>query len=78
MTKTPKTQLAFGDLVAAAYDCAEMVASDQSTVNGLASRTLARWLVQTDRLDLAQALAPQGSHKPPARARRLPRTAKAA
>jgi hypothetical protein len=62
--KTPKTQLALGDLVAAAYDCAEMVASDKGTVDALASRTLARWLVQTDRLDLADSLAPQGPRGP--------------
>ena len=80
MPKTAKNHLALGDLVAAAYDCAEMVTSDKPTVDRLASRTLARWLVQTDRLDLAEALVPQAGtvRARPARAARRTRTAKAA
>jgi hypothetical protein len=74
----PKTQLAFGDLIAAAYDCAEMITTDRNTAGALASRTLARWLVQTDRMDLAQALAPQDPARRPTRAGRTTRATKKA
>ena len=48
--------LILGDLIAAAFDYAEIVTADARAASELAARTTARWLARADRLDLAQAM----------------------
>ncbi len=45
--------VSFGELVAAAFDRAEIVTSDPDVVANLATRTVGRWLGRTRRADVA-------------------------
>jgi hypothetical protein len=48
--------VSLGDLVAAAFDRAEVVTTDPQVAATLASRTVGRWLGRTGRPDIARAL----------------------
>lgn len=63
--------LVLGDLIAAAFDYAEIVTDDARAASELAARTTARWLARADRLDLAQAM----ERPEPSRRRRATRVA---
>jgi hypothetical protein len=57
MPKVPTTTVTLGDLVAAAYACAGIVARDQKTAAALAAGTVGRRLARAARNDLARRLA---------------------
>jgi hypothetical protein len=61
--------ISFGDMVAAAFDRAEVVTTDPELVATLATRTVGRWLGRTVRPDIARALQAQ---KPAKRIGRRP------
>jgi hypothetical protein len=48
--------VSLGELIAAAYDRAEVVTAEPSVVADLATRTVGRWLGRTGRSDLARQL----------------------
>jgi hypothetical protein len=48
--------ISLGELVAAAFDRAEVVTAEPSVVANLATRTVGRWLGRTGRVDLAEQL----------------------
>jgi hypothetical protein len=59
-----KKTVTFGDLVAAAFDCARAVSADEETVAALAAGAVARRLAHAHRADLARRLtARRGAHR---------------
>ena len=59
--------ITFGELVAAAFDHADLVTDDPRAAADLASRTVGRWLARTGRPDIADAArreSPRGSSRP--------------
>jgi hypothetical protein len=63
--------VSFGEMVAAAFDRAEIVTSDPAVVANLATRTVGRWLGRTGRADMAELV--EGAQPDPRRAgRRTP------
>ena len=48
--------VSLGELIAAAFDRAEVVTAEPSVVADMATRTVGRWLGRTGRSDLAQQL----------------------
>ncbi len=63
-SREPGRVITFGDLVAAAYDHADLVTDDPRTAADLASRTVGRWLARTGRKDIAER-ARRESPNPP-------------
>jgi hypothetical protein len=64
LTEQPRV-VTFGDLVAAAFDRAEVVTTDPDIVATMATRTVGRWLGRTGRPDLARRLQPHRSNRRP-------------
>jgi hypothetical protein len=62
--------VSLGELIAAAFDRAEVVTADPSVVADLATRTVGRWLGRTGRSDIAEQL--QGHHDLKRAGRRTP------
>ncbi len=55
--------LTLDDLIAAAFDRSGLVTSNPKVAAELASRTIARWLARTGRVDLARLLSSNASMK---------------
>jgi hypothetical protein len=60
----PPRVVSLGELVAAAFDRAELVTTDPEVAATLATRTLGRWLGRTGRPDLARRLDPRRGARP--------------
>jgi hypothetical protein len=68
MSNTNTNDLVLGDLVAAAFDRARTVTADPELAAVLATRTLGRWLAQTEYPDLGTPWEPMApGPKRPAR-----------
>jgi hypothetical protein len=59
--------LTFGDLVAAAFDRADLVTGDPRAAADLATRTVGRWLGRVGRADLGEQVRKLEPSRPPRR-----------
>jgi hypothetical protein len=65
--------ITFGEMVAAAFDHADLVTDDPRAAADLASRTVGRWLARTGRRDIVGMV--RGPNGPSPRRGALPRAA---
>ena len=76
-SRGPDQVITFGEMVAAAFDHAELVTGDPGAAADLATRTVGRWLARTGRPDIADLARRQPARRSASRPspRRYPRAA---